>query len=923
MAKRGVVRSRVTFRDQQTRAAAEEWPVIAFPQEPARFLAGGRERAPQPAKQRGEATLEGSSRRCGFARDLGDGLGGRPVLPDRAAEEIGAMVSDLEQGSNHVGILVSRVAFEQQSESLERSVASPLTESPDVLLTAEADEQETPRSFPNPIRGIVHQLQQPRQIMGELLRILRQRRRGQLDDVRSSLGTIGSDQEVRRVVQVDSVAPQGRGSGFVGEAVESSHDLSGCSRRLQGEEQVERPVPDAGLLESGSDDRRDFIEGRIAGEHGERDVGVKQLFGTGAGVRSHWRLDPWTGCCRDRSRFARRRRQGVLSHRRPSRPGRGVAQRRDRHRQLAQALRRVRAFDDPCLSAGQFAPGRGDRSRDGATSRSRFDRSGPIVCLRHELSACSSSRSPRAATPADAWRDAKVVGNRKGPLIPRVPTRRIQIGAPSEPGSGSGRPSGRLEVPRFTACRLATTLRKDFMVPREHEIPGAPVLSDGARHVYRRLVAAGERALLAGGAVRDHLLGRPAKDVDIASSATPQRVAELFDRTVMVGAHFGVAKVVLGDECIEVVTFRKDLDYEDGRHPVGVRYSSEEEDAKRRDFTVNGLFYDLDRGCVVDYVGGVADLEARRLRAIGDPRSRFREDRLRLLRAIRFAVVLGFEIDPDTWEAVLGEARGIHCVSAERVRDELEKILVHPRRELGYFLLSDSGLMAEILPEVEALRDVPQPPEYHPEGDVHRHTGMVLAELRDARFPVALAALLHDIGKAVTFSISDRIRFNRHDSIGATMAEGICDRLRLSNREKEEVVFLVQRHMVLPGIPEMRVARRKRLFDEPGFESLLQLGHADCMGSHRNLDSVEAARSLFEQYRAEGPPPEPLLRGRDLIEFGMTPGPSLGLLLREVFDAQRDGDVTTREEALGWLRERFPGPWADLPRGLGFPDPEK
>ncbi|MGE3166110.1 MAG: CCA tRNA nucleotidyltransferase [Planctomycetota bacterium] len=446
-------------------------------------------------------------------------------------------------------------------------------------------------------------------------------------------------------------------------------------------------------------------------------------------------------------------------------------------------------------------------------------------------------------------------------------------------------------------------------MPIERVVRTAPVLTDGARHVYRRLVAAGERALLAGGAVRDHLLGRPAKDVDIASSATPERVAALFDRTVMVGAHFGVAKVVLGEETIEVVTFRADLEYQDGRHPVGVRYSSEEEDALRRDFTVNGLFYDLDAGCVVDYVGGLADLEARRLRAIGDPRSRFREDRLRLLRAVRFAVVLGFEIEDRTWAAVLDEAPGIQQVSAERIRDELEKILVHPRRELGYFMLSDSGLMAQILPEIEALRDVPQPPEYHPEGDVHRHTGMVLGELRAPTFPLALGALLHDIGKASTFSITDRIRFNRHETVGAAMAEVICDRLRLSRREKEEVCFLVQRHMVLPGIPAMRVARQQRLFDEPAFEALLRLGHADCMGSHRNVSAVETARSLYEDYRAAGPPAEPLVRGRDLIELGVAPGPLLGKLLREAFDAQRDGDLSSREEALEWLRRRFPEAW--------------
>lgn len=435
-----------------------------------------------------------------------------------------------------------------------------------------------------------------------------------------------------------------------------------------------------------------------------------------------------------------------------------------------------------------------------------------------------------------------------------------------------------------------------------------PPISSAARKVHRRLVRAGERSLLAGGAVRDHLLGRAAKDVDIASSATPEKVSSLFARTLLIGAQFGVAKVVLGPEPedqIEVVRFRADLEYEDGRHPVGVQFSSEEEDAKRRDFTVNGLFYDLEGGCVIDYVGGLADLEARRLRAIGAPRERFREDRLRMLRAIRFATVLGFQIEPTTWDAIIEEAPAIREVSAERIRDELEKILCHPRRELGYYLLSDSGLMRQILPEVEALREVPQPPEFHPEGDVHRHTGLVLSHLRDPDFSLVMGTLLHDIGKAPTFSITDRIRFNRHESVGGIMTERICERLRLSRREREEIVFLVRRHMVLPGLEDMRLAKRKRLFEEPHFPSLLDLGRADCMGSHELTGSADRARELYEEYLQEGPPTEPLLRGRDLMELGVKPGPLLGRMLREVEDARRDGDVSTAEEALRWIQDNF------------------
>ena len=448
-------------------------------------------------------------------------------------------------------------------------------------------------------------------------------------------------------------------------------------------------------------------------------------------------------------------------------------------------------------------------------------------------------------------------------------------------------------------------------LPEPIRIPIAPpALPPAVRRVADTLQAAGERTLLAGGAVRDHLLGRAPKDFDLASSATPERVAELFPRTVMVGAQFGVSRVIeTGDDGVddevEVVRFRADLEYEDGRHPVGVVFSSEAEDAKRRDFTVNGLFYDLATNEVLDYVGGYRDLGERVLRAIGDARARYREDRLRMLRAVRFATVLGFELETETWNAIVEEASAITEVSAERIRDELQKTLMHPRRELGYFLLSDSGLMQHILPEVEAMRGVEQPPEFHPEGDVHRHVGLVLSELRDPGFTVVMGALLHDIGKPPTFEILDRIRFNGHDRVGSEMADEVCRRLRFSKREREEVVYMVRRHMIWPAVSEMRVSTRKRLFEEPGFPQLLQLGYADCRGSHGDTGVCERAEELYEAYLEEGPPVEPLLGGRDLIALGMTPGPQMGDLLREVEDLRREGEFDDREGAIAWLqRER-------------------
>ena len=435
-----------------------------------------------------------------------------------------------------------------------------------------------------------------------------------------------------------------------------------------------------------------------------------------------------------------------------------------------------------------------------------------------------------------------------------------------------------------------------------------PDLPPSVRAVHRRLVEAGEESLLAGGAVRDLLLGRPAHDFDIASSAPPDRVAELFERTVLVGAQFGVVRVIEEGEEVEVATFRADLEYRDGRRPEAVRFTNPREDAIRRDFTINGLFYDPETEEVIDYVGGLDDLAAGRLRAIGDPQKRFREDRLRLMRAIRFAVTLGFPIEEETWEAIVAEAPAIGEVSAERIRDELAKMLVHPRRELAYHLLGDSGLMQQILPEVEEMRGVEQPPEFHPEGDVHVHTGLVLSHLREPTFALAFGALMHDIGKPATFTVSDRIRFNKHDTLGAEMAEGICERLRFSKREREEVEYLVRKHLAFIAIEEMRPARRTRLFDEEHFENLLALCYADCQGSHGDLSLPEKTEELYRAYLAAGPPVEPLLKGRDLLDRGYAPGPRLGEMLRAVEDARRDGELPeeSAEAALAWIGEHYP-----------------
>jgi poly(A) polymerase len=434
------------------------------------------------------------------------------------------------------------------------------------------------------------------------------------------------------------------------------------------------------------------------------------------------------------------------------------------------------------------------------------------------------------------------------------------------------------------------------------------VIPDHVLRVHRCLVEAGHRSLLAGGAVRDHLLGQVAKDFDLATSALPEQVDALFGKTVLVGARFGVVRVVEPEGEVEVATFRADIGIADGRHPEAVRFTDEREDALRRDFTINGLFWDIEGEQVVDHVGGCDDLEAGTIRAIGDPRERFREDRLRMMRAVRFATVLDFPIEAETWSAVVAEASAIDDVSAERIRDELEQILVSPHRQRGYHLLSDSGLMQNILPEIERMRGVQQPPQHHPEGDVFVHTGLVLSHLEDPSFELAMGALLHDVGKPDTFEEApDRIRFHGHDELGAEMTEKICQRLRLSRRQQERIVYLVRRHLVFLNLPKMRVAKRYRLFEEQGFEELLELCRVDCLGSHGDMVLYQQSQQLWSDWKALDPPQKSLLQGRDLMDLGMKPGPDLGAMLDQLDDARREGEVTEREDAIAWVKARLEG----------------
>jgi poly(A) polymerase len=424
--------------------------------------------------------------------------------------------------------------------------------------------------------------------------------------------------------------------------------------------------------------------------------------------------------------------------------------------------------------------------------------------------------------------------------------------------------------------------------------------------IVKQLQAAGHVAYFAGGCVRDHLLGAEAKDYDIATSARPEDTQRLFPRvTDLTGKSFGVLRVMVGDETFEVATFRQDGVYVDGRHPRDVRFATAEEDAQRRDFTVNGLFYDPIAQKLIDYVGGEADLRVGILRAIGNPVDRFKEDHLRLLRAIRFAVRLKFKFEETTWEAVRANASLIRTVSAERIRDELNKIFTAPKPELGLDLLDQSGLLAEVLPDIAAMHGVEQPPQYHPEGDVYEHVRLMLTKIKEPNLDLALGVLFHDVGKKPTFRVDDngRIRFNEHESVGADMAEQIMTGLRYDNKTIHTVRELVQHHMQFKDVGRMRESTLKRMMSRPTFPLELELHRIDCSSSHGDLSNYDYLKRELETRTPEQIDPPRLISGEDLKAMGVLPGKQLGRILGEVRLAQLDGAVRTREEALARARK--------------------
>ncbi|GIW44188.1 MAG: polynucleotide adenylyltransferase [Candidatus Binatia bacterium] len=431
-----------------------------------------------------------------------------------------------------------------------------------------------------------------------------------------------------------------------------------------------------------------------------------------------------------------------------------------------------------------------------------------------------------------------------------------------------------------------------------------------AREIAARLRQAGYTALLAGGCVRDLLLGREPKDFDVATNAPAERVQQIFRRTIPVGAQFGVVLVTDYGPPIEVATFRTDEAYLDGRRPSRVRFATPELDARRRDFTINGMFLDPETNRVIDFVGGQEDLARKVIRAIGDPAERIAEDRLRMLRAVRFAAVLGFDIEPATLQAIRANAATITDIAWERIGDEIVRMLTEGSRgaaRRAFELLDATDLLVHLLPEVAAMKGVEQSPDYHPEGDVWTHTLLVIEQLDHAAPTLALGALLHDVAKPVTQARHDhRITFYGHCERGAEMAVAICQRLRRSRETWERVAFLVREHLRHIHAREMRPSTLKRFLAQEGIEELLELVRMDILASNGNLDTYEFCRAKLAELRSQGNLPPPLLKGRDLLAAGYAPGPQIGEILRSVRDLQLDGQLHTREEALAWVSEHYP-----------------
>jgi len=432
-----------------------------------------------------------------------------------------------------------------------------------------------------------------------------------------------------------------------------------------------------------------------------------------------------------------------------------------------------------------------------------------------------------------------------------------------------------------------------------------PHLLKNALAIVKTLHDQGQEAYFAGGSVRDLLLEKSISEIDIATSASPQEIEQLFPKTIPVGKQFGVIVVVQDTNNYEVTTFRKEGDYVDGRHPTQVSFTDAQHDVERRDFTVNALFLNPFTEEVIDYVKGREDLERKLIRTVGPPQSRFQEDKLRLLRALRLACQLGFEIEQESYQQVKEHASQLTQVSWERIRDEVLKILTGPDPSRGLKLLFDSGILEVILPEIAAMHGVQQPPEFHPEGDVFVHTCLMFELSQERSETLSLEILLHDVGKPPTFTIKERIRFDGHADLGAKMAEEICRRLRISNQQIEEVVDVVKDHLRFIHVQEMRESTLKRFLRKTNFSDHLELHRLDSLASHGDLSSYHFCQEKLEELTQEAMRPRPFINGHDLIRLGLEPGPIFSEIMSAVEDFQLEGKLSSKEETLDWVKKHY------------------
>lgn len=427
-----------------------------------------------------------------------------------------------------------------------------------------------------------------------------------------------------------------------------------------------------------------------------------------------------------------------------------------------------------------------------------------------------------------------------------------------------------------------------------------------AIEIVRQLKKAGFLAYFAGGCVRDLVMKRVPEDYDIATTARPEDIEKIFQKCLPVGKQFGVMIVVHEGNHFEVATFRSEGTYRDGRHPDEVSFTTPEEDAKRRDFTINGLFYDPTGRRIIDYVGGKEDIRKKQIRTIGEPKARFMEDRLRLIRAIRFAANLDFKIESETWQSIKELGQEIHSVSQERIRDELIKMFTRPHAGRGLKLLFESGLLKEILPEIEAMNGVQQPPEFHPEGDVFVHTKMLMDQLDHPSLVLAFGALLHDVGKPDTFSNEGgRIHFYNHPKVGADMTQKILTRLRFANQEIADIYSCVENHMKFANVKEMRIGKLKQFVARENFPVELELHRIDCLASHGQLQLYRFLKRKLKEFKHEELKPKRLINGDNLIALGIKPGPIMKEILEEAYALQLEGKIKSRDGAFSWVNEHF------------------